>query len=85
MGVRLLITGRMYHLATDFPDCLELAEQATLHDALQELSRAAGNTPLPDSCLVAVNGDHVGTLGAHSSRALHHGDEVALIVPVAGG
>ena len=40
---------------------------------------------LPASCLVAVSGTHLGTLGNHRPHSLEEGDELVLITPVAGG
>ena len=85
MQVRLLITGRMYHLAAELPDVMELDEGATVAAALEWIDRLSGEAKLPASCLVAVNGEHLGTLGACPARSLRDGDELALIVPVAGG
>lgn len=85
MHVHLLITGRMYHLASDLPSTLELEDGATVETALQQIDQLTGEASLPPSCLVAVNGEHLGTLLEHGRRDLEDGDELALIAPVAGG
>lgn len=82
MEIRILITGRMYHLAADVPNALELPEGATVQDALEQLSTQA---ELPASCLVALNGEHLGTLTQCANRSLGDNAELTLIAPVAGG
>lgn len=82
--IRLIISGRSYHLAQEIPARWELAEENTLDDFLV-LINARLPAPLPASCLVAVSGTHLGTVGQHKPRVLHDGDEVVLIAPVAGG
>jgi len=63
-----------------------LPEGATLDDALTAVAgHLPADRPLPPSCLVAVSGTHVGTLGSHPARQLADGDELVLIAPVAGG
>jgi len=86
MRVRVVITGRSYDAAANVPDEITLPEEATLHDALQAITAAMPDgRPLPASCLVAVSGAHLGSLGSHPSRKLADGDELVLIAPVAGG
>lgn len=86
MKIRVVISGRSYHTAAEVPEELQLGAEATLADALQALRQSAGDeSPLPESCLVAVSGRHVGTLAAHSPVSLRDGDELVLIAPVAGG
>jgi molybdopterin converting factor small subunit len=86
MKIRTVITGRFYHTTGSLPEELTLADGATVDDALAEL---AGHLPadqgLPESCLVAVSGRHVGTVSAHESARLSDGDELVVIAPVAGG
>lgn len=86
MVVRVVVAGRGYDTAARFPESLALAEHATLDDALAELNKcASGAKGLPASCLVAVCGTHLGTVGAHRARVLQDGDELLLLAPVAGG
>jgi molybdopterin synthase sulfur carrier subunit len=59
---------------------LELGESATVKDVLKAISLMPGASRLPPSPLVAVNLSYAG-----ASHVLRHGDEVALIPPVAGG
>lgn len=86
MNVRVVLSGRNYHLADRIPPQLALPEGATVDDALDTL---AGMLPsdqrLPDSCLLALSGVHVGTVAQHPRRELRDGDELVLIAPVAGG
>jgi len=86
MQVRLTISGRSYDAAAKIPERLTLDEGCSLGDALRAV---AGLMPegkeLPRSCLVAVSGKHLGTLGSHRDHTLAEGDELVLIAPVAGG
>ena len=59
---------------------LSLPEGATVGDALTRLRGMPGGASLPASPLVAVNLTY-----AKPSATLTHGDELALIPPVAGG
>jgi molybdopterin converting factor subunit 1 len=59
---------------------LELPVKATVADVLADLSRREGAWRLPSNPLVAVNQRYV-----QVTTAVHAGDEVALIPPVAGG
>ncbi len=86
MKVRLVISGRSYDLAEDLPDELTLPEGASVDDALQAIADMLPQEKnLPDGCLLAIAGTHLGTLGNHPPRALNDGDEIVLITPVAGG
>ena len=62
------------HLQMEFP------EGATVADVVRSVSALPGASSLPPSPLVAVNCRY-----ATSSTCLDHGDEVAIIPPVAGG
>lgn len=84
MNVRLVVTGRMYHLAEEAPDSLTLDDGARLDDALAALQQLLAE-PLPPSCLIAVGGDHLGTVAGHENRELRDGDELVFLSPVAGG
>lgn len=59
---------------------LELADGATVADALHSISVLPGGNSLPVSPLVAVNRTY-----ARLDTPLGVGDEVAFIPPVAGG
>jgi molybdopterin converting factor small subunit len=86
MKIRLAITGRSYHTAEQLPDQITLPDASSVDDAISHLSeRLPNGVELPASCLVAVSGEHLGTLGSHQSRQLVDGDELTLIAPVAGG
>jgi molybdopterin converting factor small subunit len=86
MNVRVMLSGRNYHLADSLPQQLTLPEGATVDDALRALTgMLPGDEPLPGTCLIAVSGVHLGTVGRHPSRALRDDDELVVIAPVAGG
>ena len=86
MQVRLTISGRSYDAAAQIPDQLTLHEGSSLDDALQAIARLMPEgKDLPKSCIVAVSGKHLGTLGSHRPHTLEEGDELVLIAPVAGG
>jgi molybdopterin converting factor small subunit len=84
--ISVVVTGRLYHAASQLPGELALPNPATVDNALAAL---AGHLPpgveLPRSCLVVVSGEHLGTLARHTNHILHDGDELTLIAPVAGG
>ncbi|MBX7167735.1 MAG: MoaD/ThiS family protein [Pirellulales bacterium] len=86
MRIDVLITGRSYHLASAVPPALELPEGSSLRDALARLDalvpREAQFSP---SCLLAIGGRHVGTLGAYDDVILRDGDELVILAPVSGG
>ena len=86
MRIPLLVTGRRYHLAASLPEALELPAGSTVDDALRALTtRLPDGDAFPPSCLVAVSGEHLGTIAAHRPRTLAADDELLLIAPVAGG
>lgn len=86
MKVRIVLTGRSYHAAGSLPDELSLPGNATLNDALAALRDAASSDELlPASCLIAVSGQHVGTIAEHEATPLKEGDELLFLAPVAGG
>ncbi len=86
MEIRIVVTGRSYHSAATLPETLQLPEGATLDDALRVVNESlADGAALPDSCLVAVDSRHVGTVASHAEVSLSDGQEVVLIAPVAGG
>jgi molybdopterin converting factor small subunit len=85
MKIRVVVTGRQYHAAETLPRELSLSEGSGVDAALASL---AGYTPdgrLSESCLLAVSGVHLGTVGKHADQALRDGDELLLLAPVAGG
>ena len=86
MRIRLVISGRHYDAAEAIPEELLLPDGCSLDEALETLAKLLGDqNRLPDSCLVAVSGSHLGTLSDHNTRTLSDGDELVLIAPVAGG
>ncbi len=86
MKIRVVLTGRSYHTAASLPAELELGEGASLDDALNQINVAlTEEATLPDSCLIAIGGQHVGTVASHPDVALQDGQELVLIAPVAGG
>ena len=86
MKVGVVISGRNYDAADAVPEHLTLPDGASLDDALEALaSLLPEDRQLPDSCLIAVSGTHLGTLASHRQSNLSEGDELVLIAPVAGG
>ena len=86
MRTPVIFAGRSYHLAEQLPEALDLPAGSTVDDALRVLStHLPDDQPFPPSCLVAVSGEHLGTIAAHRPRTLTTGDELILIAPVAGG
>jgi molybdopterin converting factor small subunit len=84
MTIRVVFSGRRYDAAQSLPEEISLPDGATVEDALKTLSDLLP-VRLPESCLVAVSGVHLGTVARHRSRDLRQGDEIVLIAPVAGG
>ena len=86
MQIHVVVTGRSYHLAGELPKELTLPEESNVTAALAALQAALppGET-FPASCLVAVSGEHLGTIGKHQETTLRDGDELVLFAPVAGG
>jgi len=86
MRIRISLSGRNYHAAAALPETLELPDRATLADALSSLNEALpeGASLSPNS-LLALSGEHVGTVANHADRKLSEGDELVVIAPVAGG
>jgi molybdopterin converting factor small subunit len=62
---------------------LTLAPPATVDDVVAHVRALPGAERLPSRPLVAVNQAYAGAAG--SAAALAHGDEVAILPPVAGG
>jgi molybdopterin synthase catalytic subunit len=81
LAVDCLLFGRYAELLGTERVALELAQAATVADAVQQLRGTHPNGErLPPSPLVAVNREHVG-----HDRVLANGDELALLPPLAGG
>jgi molybdopterin converting factor small subunit len=85
MHIRVVFAGRNYDRTQAVPACLDLPEGSTVDAALEALQASLGGKSLPESCLVAVSGVHLGTLRAHQAHPLRDGDELLLLAPVAGG
>lgn len=82
----VVIVGRNYHGYDSAPQHLDLPDGATVDDALGALAqRLPDGSTIPDTCLVAVSGAHLGTLKSHRPHILRDGDELLLLAPVAGG
>jgi len=84
--IKLVVSGRAYPRAASLPDALDVDEGCTLAEAL---ARVAAMLPdgqgLPSAGLVAVGGQHAGTVCRHSNPTLRDGEELVIVVPVAGG
>ena len=86
MNIRVIVTGRSYHTATSLPDVLELPEEATIQSALDQIgAMLPEESALPKSCLIALSGQHVGSIANFEDRQLSDGQELTLVAPVAGG
>ena len=86
LNVQIVFMGHRYDAAPSVPDRLCLRDGATVDDALKAITeQLSGGNRISASCLVAVSGMHLGTLGDHRTRILKDGDEVLLLAPVAGG
>jgi hypothetical protein len=86
MQVRVVIAGRHYDMAESVPKELILPPECTVDAALEALQESLPNGQrLPESCLLAVSGVHLGTVGKHRTQQLRNGDELLLLAPVAGG
>jgi molybdopterin converting factor small subunit len=78
--VRVLLFARYAELLGGGEMEVEVAAPATIASVLSVLRARAGAARLPEHPLVARNQVHA-TLGT----ALEHGDEVAVLPPLAGG
>ena len=68
------------------PGQLELPEDSCVSDAVAALKASLPEgESLPESCLLAVAGRHLGTLDQHENPPLVDGQELLLISPMAGG
>ena len=86
MKVTVTISGRFYHLGPTLTGELELPTGATVDDALcalqQDDSRKRNLVPF---ALLAVSGQHIGTIDDHAVHNLEDADELLIFAPVAGG
>jgi len=86
MKIRLVLTGRSYHRAAELPETLDLPEGASVQTALDRVNAALpADAALPASCLIAVDGKHLGSVGKFEDAPLSDGQELTLVAPVAGG
>ncbi len=84
MKIRIVITGRSYDQHQALPEELECGDEATTREAVARV-QALVETPLPSTCLVALNGRHLGTIGQFEQTELLPDSELVFIQPVAGG
>ncbi len=86
MKIQISYTGRNYQTAEQLPSELDLDDGSTVADALRQITAGlSDDLQLPTSCLIAVAGEHLGSLNSYTDRPLEHRDEIILIAPVAGG
>ena len=86
MRITVKITGRLYDATSESSPELDLPPEATVDDALALLSGAAGaGIPILPQALLAVSGEHLGTVVDHAPRTLVEDDELLIFSPVAGG
>lgn len=83
MTIRLKMTGRQYNLSGTLPEVLQLTDGASIELALEQIRSIAG--PIAPGALLAVSGEHLGTVADHLARTLNDDDEVLIFSPVAGG
>ncbi|GAB6164582.1 hypothetical protein JCM19992_05820 [Thermostilla marina] len=85
MKIHVVVSGRNYHRANDFPTELELPDGTGSLEAVRQLREKLGDDALPEGTLVAASGTHLGTVAACRDVPLRDGDELVFIAPVAGG
>ncbi len=86
MKLQLTLMGRSYDASAALPNELELTADARIDDALHAVARLLPEgESLSPSCLVTLNGKHLGNVGRHDNALLREQDELVLIAPVAGG
>jgi molybdopterin converting factor small subunit len=86
MKINIAIFGRRYDLGPQHPGVLDLPIGATVDDALGILQRDVCTREfVVPSALVAVSGNHIGTIGNHPAEPLRDNDELLIFAPVAGG
>jgi molybdopterin converting factor small subunit len=86
MKITITISGRRYDLGPQHPGVLDLPTGASVDDALAVLQRdVSSRRCLAPSALVAVSGQHIGTIADHLVKPLGDADELFIFAPVAGG
>ena len=71
MLIRLAYVGHAYHLAEDLPEQVEVPDSADVMLALKTVQQLAPSSfTLPPTCLVIVNGRHLGTVARCESYVL---------------
>ena len=86
MKLRLTMMGRRYDASAALPAELELDPPARIDDALHAVTQLLREAEsLSPSCLIVLNGQHLGSVGRHDNAVLAEHDELVLIAPVAGG
>lgn len=80
MTVRVLLFASYADAVGSNELALELAEGSVAGDVVSHVQGLAGTHVLPPSPMLAVNAAF-----AKPGQQLNHGDEVAIIPPVAGG
>jgi len=86
MRISIAITGRLYDATLVLPRTLDLPAGAPVDEALAMLRSAAGaEKPLAPRALLAISGEHIGTVANHEPRTLVANDELLIFSPVAGG
>jgi molybdopterin converting factor small subunit len=83
MRIQVKITGRQYNVAEALPEQLELSVGASIEHVLETIRSIHG--PISPGALLAVSGEHLGTVADHRAKTLEDNDEVLIFSPVAGG
>ena len=83
MRIKVKITGRQYDAVEALPEELELSDGASIELVLETLRSTYG--PISPAALLAVSGEHLGTVADHRAKTLDDDDEVLIFSPVAGG
>jgi molybdopterin converting factor small subunit len=83
MRIKVKITGRQYDAAEALPDAMEVSDGASIELVLETIRATYG--PISPGALLAVSGEHLGTVSDHRAKTLDDGDEVLIFSPVAGG
>lgn len=80
MTVRVLLFASYADAVGSNEVALDLVDGAVAGDVIERIRQLAGSHVLPPSPMLAVNASF-----ARAGQRLNHGDEVAIIPPVAGG
>ena len=81
MEILVNFSGRGCERMSALPSFLLLQDGVTLSRAVDAIERQSNRDHLlPPTSLVAVNGNHAGTLAAPDHRVLRDGDEISIIV-----